>query len=104
MRDQVIPDDGLDVPALAVGKTLRRCGRHAAQSEREEGGGEQTERRHWQIPLVKSGIPNNGGRLDLFLVALRRLGGDDVVGPDPSGRADGETGLRTRGEFACGLV
>src|ERR1700691_4818632 len=38
------------------------------------------------------------------LVALWRLGGDDVVGPDPSGGADRETGFRTRGEVACGLV
>ena len=50
MREQIVPDDGLDVAALAVGKTLRRCGRRrAAEREREQGGSEQAERRHWQI-------------------------------------------------------
>src|SRR6201999_2169344 len=38
------------------------------------------------------------------LVALGRLGGDDVVGPDPPGGADRETGFRARGEIARGLV
>src|SRR5258708_33631401 len=45
--------------------------------------------------------------LDLFLVAVlarRRLCSDDIVGLDPTGRADGETGFRARGEIACGLV
>src|SRR3981081_2814667 len=48
-----------------------------------------------------------GRRLNLFLVAVlagHRLGSDDVVGLDPSGRADRETGFCARGEFARGLV
>src|SRR3981081_4509724 len=43
----------------------------------------------------------------LFLVALlagHGFGGYDVVGLDPSGRADCETGFRARGEFTRGLV
>src|SRR5665213_2752288 len=38
------------------------------------------------------------------LVALGRLGDDDIVGLDPSGSADGETGLGAGGQFARGLV
>src|ERR1700730_5226201 len=42
-----------------------------------------------------------------FLVAVlarQRLCSDDIVGLDPSGSADGETGFRARREFARGLV
>src|SRR5258708_4494695 len=57
MRQQIIPDDGLDIAALAVGETLRRCGRRrAAECEREQCGSEQAERRHWQFLLVKAGM------------------------------------------------
>src|ERR1700741_1304472 len=38
------------------------------------------------------------------LLARHRLGRDDVVGLDPSGRADSEACFRARGELACGLV
>ena len=53
MGDQIVPDDGLDVAALAIGKALRRSGRrHAAEGEREQQrGNEQAERRHWHNPL-----------------------------------------------------
>src|SRR6185437_5139374 len=55
MRSQVASDDLLDVAALGVGKALRRSGRRrAAKREREQGGSEQAERRHWQIPLGES--------------------------------------------------
>src|SRR6266516_1915188 len=43
----------------------------------------------------------------LFLVALlagQRFGTDDVIGLDPAGGADSETGFCARGEFAGGLV
>src|ERR1700712_4161559 len=43
----------------------------------------------------------------VFLVAFlagHGFGGDDVVGLDPSGRADCETGFGARGEIARGLV
>ena len=34
--EQIIPDDGLDIPALAVRETLRRCSRgRAAECERK---------------------------------------------------------------------
>jgi hypothetical protein len=56
MGDQIILDDGLDIAALGVGKTLRRCSRRAAKGEREQCGSEQAERRHWQILCVKAGF------------------------------------------------
>ena len=69
MRDQVIPDDGLDVAALGVGEALRRSGqRRAAEREREQGGSEQAERRHWQILLARSGILE--GRLSEYSYRL----------------------------------
>src|SRR5947209_20560877 len=40
---------------------------------------------------------------DVVLVA-RRFRRHDVVGLDPSGRADGESGFRARGKLAGGLV
>src|ERR1700680_1558069 len=45
-------------------------------------------------------------RLDFLVAVLARHGlcSDDIVGLDPSGRADGEAGFRARGEFARGLV
>src|SRR6185312_13631509 len=46
-------------------------------------------------------------RRDRCLVVLltgRRPCGDDIIGPDPTGGADRETGFRPRGEIACGLV
>src|ERR1700720_103909 len=57
-----------------------------------------------KILLVKAGFVTG---LNLFLVAVltgQRLCSDDIVGLDPSGRADGETGFRARGELARGLV
>ncbi|MEH2498141.1 hypothetical protein V1294_004620 [Bradyrhizobium sp. AZCC 1678] len=47
MRDQVIPDDGLDVAALGVAEALRGSGhRRAAERESEQCGDEKTERGH----------------------------------------------------------
>src|SRR5437868_4946921 len=40
----------------------------------------------------------------VVLLAGHRPGADDIVGLDPTGRADGETGLGARGELACRLV
>src|SRR5882757_3510248 len=61
-----------------------------------------------KILLVKAGFPKTfGRRLNLILVAVfagQRLCSDDVVSLDPSGRADGETGLCARRKFARGLV
>src|SRR5579859_4532701 len=37
-------------------------------------------------------------------MAGQGLGGNDIVSPDPAGRADGKAGLRARGEFAGGLA
>jgi len=55
MRNQIASDDLLDIAALGVGKALCRGGlRRAAKREREQGGSEQAERRHWQIPLGES--------------------------------------------------
>src|ERR1700730_5367020 len=42
-------------------------------------------------------------RLVAFL-ARHGLCSDDIIGLDPSGRADGEAGFRARSEFARGLV
>jgi hypothetical protein len=47
MRDQVIPDDGLDVATLGVGEALRGSGhRRAAERHSEQCGNEKTERGH----------------------------------------------------------
>jgi hypothetical protein len=47
MRDQVIPDDGLDVAALGVVEALRGSGhRRAAERQGEQCGNEKTERGH----------------------------------------------------------
>ena len=52
MLEQIIPDDGFDIAALDVGKTLRGGRRRRpAECEREQGGGEQAERAHGQILL-----------------------------------------------------
>src|ERR1700720_2108087 len=72
---------------------------NAGASRRSEGIG--------KFLLVKAGVRKFVRRLNSFLVALlagRRFGTDDVVGLDPSGRADSETGFCTRGEVARGLV
>jgi hypothetical protein len=59
MRNQIIPDDGLDVAALGIGETLRgsskRC---AAERERQQCGSKKTERKktergHRQILLQR---------------------------------------------------
>jgi hypothetical protein len=72
VREQIIPDDGLDIPALAVGKTLRRCQRRrAAECERKQCGSEQAERRHLQNPLGESRFPKDFVTwLNLFLVVI----------------------------------
>jgi hypothetical protein len=63
MRDQVVLDDGLDLAALGIGEALRRSGqRRAAQREREQGGSEQAERRHWQILMRRSGFRERPAR------------------------------------------
>ena len=52
MLEQIFADDLLDIAALRVGETLRGGRRRRpAECEREQGGGEQAERGHWQILL-----------------------------------------------------
>ena len=57
MRDQVVADDGLDVAALGIGEALGRSGqRRAAEGEREQGGGEETERGHCKSLMRLGGV------------------------------------------------
>src|SRR5882724_5699803 len=73
VRDQIIPDDGLDVAALSVGEAFRRDGdRRAAKREGEQGRDEQTERRHLTNSSGETGSPWSwySGSVYLFLVAL----------------------------------
>src|SRR6202171_6615864 len=80
------------------------CRRVRARTVRERAGGTKA----FANPLGESRFPKSFVTgLNLFLVAVwtgQRLCSDDIVGLDPSGRADGETGFRARGEFARGLV
>src|SRR5450755_956905 len=81
--------------ADAVGGAPHRASAsRAGTSRRNEGIG----RSSWRKPVFENVCSR------LFLVALQRLCSDDIVGLDPSGRADGETGFRARGKFARGLV
>src|ERR1700674_4958623 len=70
------------------------CRRVRARTMRERAGGAKA----LAIPLGENRFPKTFVlRLNLFLVALlagQRLCTDDIVGLDPSGRADSETGLR----------
>src|SRR5258707_6682452 len=69
------------------------CRRVRARTMRGRAGGTKA----LAIPLGESrGKENDVLRLNLLLVALlagQRFGTDDVVGLDPSGRADSETGF-----------
>src|ERR1700733_6512530 len=80
----------------APGRAQTASANKAETSRRNEGIGKSSFR---EIRFRKRRPPVDGA-----LVALRRLGGDDVVGPDPTGGTDGETGLGPRGQFARGLV
>src|SRR5258707_15798298 len=75
-----------------------------ASAGRERAGGTKT----LANPYGESRVFENlVGRPGVFLVAVlagQRLCSDDVVGLDPTGGADGETGFGTRGEVAGGLV
>src|SRR5258708_2186231 len=82
----------------ATGMAPRASASSAGTSKRNEGIGEI---------LFRDSRLRNRKRPGVSLVALlagQRLCCDDVVGLDPSGCADGETGLGARGEFARGLV
>ena len=85
-------------------------GRRAAEREREQGGGEQAERRHWQILLAKA-----GSKTLRKPVCNRRLSsccfwpGSGLAATISSalthpGVPIGETGFCARGKFARGLV
>src|ERR1700738_129187 len=57
--------------------------------------------------VLKAGIRKNLRQVGLLLVALlagQRLCGNDIIGLDPSGGADRETGFCARSEIAGGLV
>src|SRR5262249_39771527 len=53
---------------------------------------------------VRRCITNFGKWALVVLRAGQRFRGDDVVGPDPTRRTDGEAGLGARGQLTCGLV
>src|SRR6202022_3773976 len=95
--------------ALAVGETLRRRRRRPAEREHQQCGSEKAERRHGSILSSGSRFFKRTS-VHWFYVGLivglagRHFCSDDIVGLDPSGGTDGETGFGARGEFARGLV
>src|ERR1700733_7515193 len=73
----------------APGRAQTASANKAETSRRNEGIGKSSFR---EIRFRNRRPPVDGA-----LVALRRLGSDDVVGPDPTGGTDGEAGLGPRG-------